>query len=118
MWHRLETAPSHPKWVVALSKRMGLWSGEASQGSAFLTMLGGRGMKSVVHEKPILVRLPSSENMCGRPNRQKAKALKYSTRSCVGISTGCGAQDVKAFAHGRTQARSAASPARWAWILS
>jgi len=40
-----------------------------------------RGMKSVVHEKPISVRLPSSLKMWGSPNRQKAKALKYSTRS-------------------------------------
>ena len=46
-------------------------------------MLRDRGMKSVVHEKPISVRLPSSLKMWGSPNRQKAKALKYSTRSCV-----------------------------------
>ena len=51
-------------------------------------MLRDRGMKSVVHENPISVRLPSSEKMWGSPNRQKAKALKHSTRSCGGVGAG------------------------------
>lgn len=76
-------------------------------------MLRDRGMKAVVHEKPISVRLPSSEKMWGSPNRQKAKTLKYSTRSCVASVLDVEPRMLASFYHRTQRAQRNAIP----WVV-